>query len=97
MNIRAKFDGGKQYNKNQQGSWEGRCAGADLRHNLGPEWELLFGRGQQEGGQPCVQSIHWEALKTGGKGQEAKGNKENEEKEKGDEERQVEWWHHASM
>ena len=38
MNIRAKFDGGKQYNRSQSGSWEGRCAGAGLRQNLGPEW-----------------------------------------------------------
>ena len=38
MNIQAKFDGGKQYNRSQRGSWEGRCAGAGLRHNLGPEW-----------------------------------------------------------
>ena len=38
MGIRAKFDGGKQYNRSQRGSWEGRCAGAGLRHNLGPEW-----------------------------------------------------------
>ena len=38
MGIRAKFDGGKQYNRSQRRSWEGRCAGAGLRHNLGPEW-----------------------------------------------------------
>ena len=35
MGIRAKFDGGKQYNRSQRGSWEDRCAGACLRHNLG--------------------------------------------------------------
>lgn len=38
MNMRAKFDGGKQYNRSQRGSWEGRCAGAGLRHNIGPDW-----------------------------------------------------------
>ena len=38
MNMRTKFDGGKQYNRSQRGSWEGKCAGAGLRHNLGPEW-----------------------------------------------------------
>ena len=38
MGIRAKFDGGKQYNRSQRGAWEGRCTGAGLRHNLGPEW-----------------------------------------------------------
>ena len=38
MSIRAKFDGGKQYNRSQSGAWEGRCAGAGLRQNLGPGW-----------------------------------------------------------
>ena len=38
MNVRAKFDGGKQYNRSQRGSWGGRCAGAGLRQNIGPEW-----------------------------------------------------------
>ena len=38
MNIRSKFDGGKQINRSQRGSWEGRCAGAALRVNEGPEW-----------------------------------------------------------
>lgn len=38
MNICAKFDGGKQYNRSQSGAQEGRCAGAGLRQNLGPEW-----------------------------------------------------------
>ena len=41
MNIRAKFDGGKQYNRSQSGAWEGRCAGAGLRQNLGPEWGMI--------------------------------------------------------
>ena len=38
MHIRSKFDGGKQINHSQSGSWEGRCAGAGLRQNLGPAW-----------------------------------------------------------
>ena len=38
MHIRSKFDGGKQINRSQSGAWEGRCAGAGLRQNLGPEW-----------------------------------------------------------
>lgn len=38
MHIRSKFDGGKQINRIQSGSWEGRCAGAGLRCNLGPSW-----------------------------------------------------------
>ena len=38
MSIRAKFDGGKLYNRSQSGAWEGRCAGAGLRQNLGAEW-----------------------------------------------------------
>ena len=33
MPIRSKFDGGKQINRSQSGSWEGRCAGAALRVN----------------------------------------------------------------
>ena len=39
MHIRSKFDGGKQINISQRGSWEGRCAGAGLRVNEGPGWE----------------------------------------------------------
>lgn len=38
MNIRAKVDEGKQYNRSQRGAWEGRCAGAGLQYNNGPEW-----------------------------------------------------------
>ena len=38
MHIRCKFDGGKQVNRSQSGSWEARCAGAALRVNEGPEW-----------------------------------------------------------
>ena len=38
MHIRSKFDGGKQINRSQSGSWEGRCAGAGLRQILGPTW-----------------------------------------------------------
>ena len=38
MHIRSKFDGAKQINRSQSGSWESRCAGAALRVNEGPEW-----------------------------------------------------------
>ena len=38
MHIHSKFDGGKQINRSQGGSWEGRCAGAGLRQVLGPAW-----------------------------------------------------------
>ena len=38
MNVRAKFDGGKQINRSQSGSWQARCAGARLRINKGPAW-----------------------------------------------------------
>ena len=38
MHIRSKFDGGKQVNRSQGGGWKGRCAGAALRQNLGPDW-----------------------------------------------------------
>ena len=41
MHIRLKFDGGKQINRVQSGSWQGRCAGAGLRCNLGPSWGPL--------------------------------------------------------
>ena len=38
MHIRTKFDGGKQINQSQHGSWEGRCTGAGLHLNEGPMW-----------------------------------------------------------
>ena len=38
MHIRCKFDGGKQINRVQGGSWRARCAGAGLRCNMGPSW-----------------------------------------------------------
>lgn len=38
MHIRCKFDGGKQVNRIQGGSWQARCAGAGLRCNMGPSW-----------------------------------------------------------
>ena len=49
MHIRSKFDGGKQINRSQSGSWEARCAGAALGQNLGPQWgpevwEVVTGR-----------------------------------------------------
>ena len=38
MHIRSKFDGGKQINRSQAGSWQGPCAGAGLRSNEGAGW-----------------------------------------------------------
>ena len=38
MHVRCKFDGGKVINRSQSGSWEHRCMGAGLQHNLGKEW-----------------------------------------------------------
>ena len=38
MHIHSKFDGGKQVNHSQSGSWEGRCAGTALQVNEGPTW-----------------------------------------------------------
>ena len=38
MHIHAKFDGGKQINRSQRGSWNGRCAGAGLSYNEGSTW-----------------------------------------------------------
>ena len=38
MNVCRKFDGGKQINRSQRGSWQGRCAGVGLQLNMGPDW-----------------------------------------------------------
>ena len=38
MHVRSKFDGGKQNNQSQKGSWQSRCAGAALRMNKGSSW-----------------------------------------------------------
>ncbi len=38
MHVRSKFDGGKVINRYQSGSWEHRCMGAGLQHNVGKEW-----------------------------------------------------------
>ena len=35
MHIQSKFDGGKQINRSQDGSWEGSCTGAALKVNEG--------------------------------------------------------------
>lgn len=45
MSIRAKFDGGKFYNRSQSGSWQHHCMGAGLRLNIenwGPQaWQHM--------------------------------------------------------
>ena len=38
MHVRCKFDGGKVINRIQSGSWEHRCMGAGLQHNIGKQW-----------------------------------------------------------
>ena len=38
MSIRCKFDGGKQINRTNRGSWHCRVYGGALRKNLCPEW-----------------------------------------------------------
>ena len=38
MHICSKFDGGKQINRSQAGSWQGRCAKAGLHCNEGTGW-----------------------------------------------------------
>ena len=42
MSIRCCFDGGKQYNRVQRGSFEARCYGAGLRVQNGPTWAAEF-------------------------------------------------------
>jgi len=41
IHVRSKFDGGKQINRLQRGSRQGRCAGAALRINNGPNLDPL--------------------------------------------------------
>ena len=38
MHTHSKFDGGKQINRSQAGSWQSRCAGAGLCCNEGAGW-----------------------------------------------------------
>ena len=38
MHIRCKFDGGKQINQVQGGSWQARCDWAESRCNMRPSW-----------------------------------------------------------
>ena len=40
MSIRSIFDGGKQYNRVQSRSFEGRCYAAGMRVQAGPTWQL---------------------------------------------------------
>ena len=42
MHVRLKFDGGKQINRSQEGSWQGRCAGAALRMSEGADWGPVY-------------------------------------------------------
>ena len=37
--------------QSQKGVFEGRCAGAGLQHNLGPEWgTAIWGENDRQGG-----------------------------------------------
>jgi len=38
MHIQSKFDGGKQINRSQRGSFDSRSIGAGMRVNMGLEW-----------------------------------------------------------
>ena len=51
MHIRTKFDDGKQINRSQEISWQGRCAGAALRWNEGAVWGPSSWK-KATGGQP---------------------------------------------
>ena len=42
MHVRSKFDGGKVINRSQSGSWEHRCMGAGLQHNLGRKLQFNY-------------------------------------------------------
>ena len=58
MNIRSKFDGGKQINCSQSGSWQGKCAGAALRVNEGPEWRpACWTKVTQSQANECFKSV----------------------------------------
>ena len=36
--LEVKYDGRNVFNRSQSGSWEHRCMGAGLQHNVGKEW-----------------------------------------------------------
>ncbi len=73
MHVRSKFDGGKVINRSQSGSWEFRCYGAGLQHNLGKEWgPKLWGELTAREPNPVFASVS-ESLNK-------KMNKENERK-----------------
>ena len=58
MHICSKFDGGKQINRSQSGSWQGRCAGAALRVNEGPEWgPACWTKVTQSQASECFKSV----------------------------------------
>ena len=38
MHVRSKYDGRKVINRSQSGSWENRCMGAGMQHNMGKQW-----------------------------------------------------------
>ena len=41
MSIRCQYDGGKQFNHIQSGSFETRCLAAGMRMQDGPTWPVM--------------------------------------------------------
>ena len=61
MHIRCKFDGGKQINRVQGGSWQARCAGAGLRCNMGmPSAEVYDSTGTK-----AIERTEWDRKRKG--------------------------------
>ena len=57
VSIRAKFDGGKFYNRVQKGSFQHRCQGAGLQWQLGLEWHTTaFEKVTNEKAGPILQA-----------------------------------------
>ena len=52
MNVRAKFNGGKQINRSQSGSWLGGCAEEGLKMKEGSTW------GTYCLGENCIHSFY---------------------------------------
>ncbi len=72
MHVRSKCDGGKVINRSQSGSWEFRCYGAGLQHNLGKEWgPKLWGELTAREPNPVFASVS-----------ESRNKKMNKEKER---------------
>ena len=62
LHIWSKFNGGKQVDRSQSGSWEGCCAGAALRVNERPEWRPICWKKKSQILQSHFQMCHCSAL-----------------------------------